>query len=78
MFCGVNAGTIRENRRHGKAIFYQKKKKQAFISRFAARLSPAAFVVRTSTSWAHPRAASVGKSFALLNMNPALTVKKLR
>jgi len=36
MFCGVNAGTIRENRRHGRAIFYQKKK--ALVSRLAARI----------------------------------------
>ena len=33
---------------------------------------------RTSTIWAPPRAASVGKSFALLNINPAPTVKKLK
>jgi hypothetical protein len=26
MFSGVNAGTIRENRRHGMAMFYQKEK----------------------------------------------------
>ena len=33
--------------------------------------------LRTNTIWAPPRAASVGKSFALLNANPAPTVKKL-
>jgi hypothetical protein len=83
MFCGVNAGTIRENRRHGKAIFYQKKK--GLVSRFAARIIHSSrgsgtitSSLRTSTIWAPPRAASVGKSFALLNINPAPTVKKLK
>jgi hypothetical protein len=32
---------------------------------------------RTNTTWAPPREASVGKSFALFNVNPAPTVKKL-
>jgi hypothetical protein len=33
---------------------------------------------RTNTIWAPPRAASVGKSFALLSANPEPTVKKLK
>jgi hypothetical protein len=38
--------------------------------------SPAASL-RTNTIWAAPRAASVGKKPALVNPNPAPTVKKL-
>ena len=55
---------------------------KALVSRFAVRIKhssrAAANSPLTSTIWAPPRAASVGKSFALLSINPAPTVKKLK
>lgn len=42
------------------------------------RLAGSIVSPRTNTIWALPRAASVGKSFALLNANPEPTVKKLK
>jgi hypothetical protein len=42
------------------------------------RLAGPIVSLRTNTIWALPRAASVGKSFALLNANPEPTVNKLK
>lgn len=84
MLSRVNAGTIRENRRHGTAIFYQKKMLWSVHSQHelytVVRQWDYSITnnLRTSTIWAPPRAASVGKSFALLNINPAPIVKKLK
>ena len=60
------------------AMFYQEKKPLVSKADMHNRLADPVVSLRTNTSWAPPRAASVGKSFALLSANPDPTVKKLK